>query len=219
MSKPAAPTTRKLKTQKSEGLWIYSFADLALILMSCFALMIAMSKPASTKFEEVVEKISNQKSGGDGLSATEKKVSQEIKKQKLDGAVVVEQDQEGIAVEFKDSLIFSPGSADLSEQQASTIKSILDSLIKANPKYKITIEGHTDDTPLGSHGKFRSNWDLSGARGISILHQLVKQGVDRNRIRVISYADTRPKVAVQNKSGADLATARAANRRVVIRLD
>lgn len=219
MSKPAAPTTRKLKTQKSEGLWIYSFADLALILMSCFALMIAMSKPASNRFEEVVEKISNKKSGSDGLSATEKKVSQEIKKQKLDGAVVVEQDQEGIAVEFKDGLMFSPGSADLSEQQATTIKSILDSLIKANPKYKITIEGHTDDTPLGSQGKFRSNWDLSGARGISILHQLVKQGVDRNRIRVISYADTRPKVSIQNKSGADLTAARSANRRVVIRLD
>lgn len=219
MSKPAAPTTRKFKSQKSEGLWIYSFADLTLILMSCFALMIAMAKPASTKFEEVVEKISNSKSTSDGLTATEKKVSQEIKKQKLEGAVAVEQDLEGISVEFKDSLIFSPASADLSEQQASTIKSILDSLINANPKYKITIEGHTDDTPLGSHARYRSNWELAGARGISILEQLVKQGVDRNRIRVVSYADTRPKVSIANKAGQELSIARAANRRVVIRLD
>lgn len=221
MSGTSGVQVRKPKTKKSEALWMTTMSDLSFILMSFFALMLSMSSMSAKKFEDVVENIktNEQVNKASSLQAVEESVTKSIKQQKLTGTVSVKQDSEGMAVEFKDGLMFSPASADLSEQQASTIKSILDSLIKANPKYMITIEGHTDDTPLGSNARFRSNWELASARGVAILEQLVKQGVDRNRIRVVSYADTRPKVSITQKSGSELSQARSANRRVVIRLD
>jgi len=75
---------------------------------------------------------------------------------------------------------------------------------------KIAVEGHTDDIPISS-GRFRSNWDLSSSRALSVTHELIKDNwLDSHRFMVIGRADTSP--FKPNTSSEN----RAYNRRVEI---
>jgi len=57
---------------------------------------------------------------------------------------------------------------------------------------KITIAGYTDNVPIENR-RFRSNWDLSAGRAISVAHYLIDKGrVEKKRVMVIGYSDTKP---------------------------
>jgi chemotaxis protein MotB len=75
---------------------------------------------------------------------------------------------------------------------------------------KIAVEGHTDNVPISTAG-FRSNWDLSASRALSVTHELIRdEALDHERFMVIGLADTsphKPNTSAQN---------RAQNRRVEI---
>ena len=74
----------------------------------------------------------------------------------------------------------------------------------------IRIAGHTDNLPIATL-RFRSNWELSSARSVSVLHALMQhEGLDPTRFVIAGYADTRP--VASNDSSTD----RAQNRRVDI---
>ena len=56
----------------------------------------------------------------------------------------------------------------------------------------IAVEGHTDDIPINTE-QFRSNWDLSAERALSVAHELFKdEEINPGRFMVVGYADTRP---------------------------
>jgi len=74
----------------------------------------------------------------------------------------------------------------------------------------IQVSGHTDNRPINS-GKFKSNWELSTNRGVSIIHLLESFGtINSNQLTAVGYADTRP--IFPN----DTAEGRSRNRRVEI---
>jgi chemotaxis protein MotB len=73
---------------------------------------------------------------------------------------------------------------------------------------RILVAGHTDDVPI-STGRFRSNWELSSARAVTVLHSMLRNNdIDEERIVVQGFADTQP--LVDNDSPQH----RAMNRRV-----
>ena len=116
-------------------------------------------------------------------------------------------------------MLFKPGSASTSPYFSIVTKNVLDTIAESSKEYRITIEGHTDDTPLGRRAKYRNNWQLSSARAVSMLQLLRKEGIPQSKMRVIAYADTKPKSSIRNKRGAELRKARTKNRRIVIRID
>ena len=200
-----------------------TFADLSFILMCFFALLISFSKPNKQKFDNVVNGMVQtpkfQKKKENNLKELAQKIKKEIKKKKLQKSARVKLDADGLAIELKDRLLFRPGSANPSKSLEREAGKVLKIISKAPKKYKITIEGHTDDTPLIGHRKYKSNWDLSAARGISLLNLFARKGVVKDRMRVVAYADTKPKIKVSGKVGDSLRRARAGNRRVVIRIE
>ena len=200
-----------------------TFADLSFILMCFFALQISFSKPNKQKFDNVVngmvETPKYQTKKPDSLKKLSEKLQKEIKKKKLEKSAKVKLDADGLAIELRDKLLFKPGSARPSKGLSREAGKIFAVLAKTPKKYQITIEGHTDDTPLVGHRKYSSNWDLSAARAISLLNVFAQKGVNRNRMRAVAYADTKPKVAIAGKRGQKLRQARATNRRVVIRVE
>jgi chemotaxis protein MotB len=73
---------------------------------------------------------------------------------------------------------------------------------------RILVAGHTDNVPI-STGRFRSNWELSSARAVTVLHSMLRNNdIDEKRIVVQGLADTQP--LVDNDSPQN----RAMNRRV-----
>jgi chemotaxis protein MotB len=78
------------------------------------------------------------------------------------------------------------------------------------PENDIGIEGHTDNEPIRYSG-WKSNWELSTARALSVLHYLIdKKGISPLRVSAIGYGEYRPVASNVDKEGRRL------NRRVEI---
>ena len=220
-STPPASNTRRFKSKgKDEGLWLLSFADLSMILISFFILMLSATKVDERKAEQVHEalKAAPADPKKDSLQAITKRIETEIKRLNIDKNAQVVYDDAGVAIEFKDGLLFAGGSAAPNPQFSVIVGQVMRVIATTPEQYHLRIEGHTDDTPI-STPKFASNWELSAGRGIALMRQFVSKGAKENRISVVSYAHTKPKRPIDGLTGIELAQARAANRRVVIRIE
>lgn len=124
----------------------------------------------------------------------------------------IESDRESIKIIFPDPVIFSPGAADLKPETLWILGKIADGA-KIIPDNEIVIEGHTDNTPVRKGGKFASNWELSLARSLSIIHYLIEvEGMKPERFIPVGYGEYRP--LFDNDTPED----RAQNRRIEINI-
>ena len=74
---------------------------------------------------------------------------------------------------------------------------------------RVDIEGHTDNRPI-SGGRFRSNWELSAARAVSVLRLFTERGIPADRLSASGRGEYVP---VADNSSEE---SRALNRRVVL---
>lgn len=132
----------------------------------------------------------------------------EIKSNKI----TVTSDERGLVISLAADNFFMEGSADIDIEETREVLLRLSDFFK-DPELKnrkFRIEGHTDDTPVSETSKFISNWELSAARSMNVLHYLADYGVNENRFSVAGFADTMPKFSNDTPEG------RAYNRRVDI---
>jgi chemotaxis protein MotB len=128
------------------------------------------------------------------------------------GEAQVERDGERIVIRLVVQGSFYSGSADLSPDFMPMLSKVGQSIAKTGGR--ITIEGHTDAIPLLGHNRYRSNWDLSGARASSVADYLTgRAGVPRERVVVRGMADTKPVAPNDTRDG------RAKNRRIEVLVD
>lgn len=122
------------------------------------------------------------------------------------GLVTLERKESSIIIRIQEKGSFGSGSAHLDPGFHEVMDRI--SKVLATRPGRITVAGHTDNIPI-STGRFRSNWELSSARAVTVLHSLLRnQGIAEDRVVVEGFADTRP--VVENDSPQN----RARNRRV-----
>ena len=126
-----------------------------------------------------------------------------------DDMIEVKRGDTWVEVEMKSGLLFSSGSAQLSASAVPMLEKLSD-IIKRD-RTSIHVEGHTDNKPINTH-EFPSNWELSAARAASVVHQLMKTGIDPRRMSAIAYGEYHPKRDNGSEDG------RYQNRRVTLRL-
>jgi len=129
--------------------------------------------------------------------------------------VRITHDERGIVITLASDAFFNPASARINVEATRDIllrlAGYLSSQDVAGRKFRI--EGHTDSADVDP-AIWPSNWDLSAARSISILHYLTDLGVEEKRFQIAGFADTVPIASNDTPEG------RAYNRRVdVIILD
>ncbi len=123
-------------------------------------------------------------------------------------SLTVSYDADKVVVRFSDSTSFPSGSEELKDAMFPIIEKIEEVL--ANCEGEVTVSGYTDNLPVNS-SRFRSNWDLSAARAVSVVHQLILNNkIDVNRVSAAGHAETNP------LAPNDTAENRAKNRRVEI---
>jgi len=116
-----------------------------------------------------------------------------------------------IIMRFPAHSAFRAGDANLTPSIVPTMDRIAD--ILARTEGRVTVTGHTDNSPI-STAQFRSNWDLSSARAVSVIHRLLRHpGLSPKRVEASGRADTQPLVA--NNSAEN----RVRNRRVEIAVE
>ncbi|RJP61234.1 MAG: hypothetical protein C4541_02545 [Candidatus Auribacter fodinae] len=102
-------------------------------------------------------------------------------------------------------VLFEEAKLDLSPMSASVLGSIIDML--SDIPYNIQIEGHTDNVPIFSE-QYDSNWELSGARAVTVLHYFVKKGISPERLSAVACGEFKPIASNDTNEG------RERNRRV-----
>lgn len=119
---------------------------------------------------------------------------------------------------FQSEVLFASGSADLAiegkRQLTQLAKTLLDISrdIPEEVDWIMRVDGHTDDVPINT-AIFRSNWELSMARALSVVRYLTSQGVPPERLAAAGFGEYQPIEA------AKTAAARAKNRRIELKID
>ncbi len=98
---------------------------------------------------------------------------------------------------FQSEVFFQTASADVQEsgkEQLAKLADTLKELAKTIPKdinWILNVVGHTDKRPINMP-QFRSNWELSSARAISVVKFLVEQGIPPERLSATGYGEYQP---------------------------
>lgn len=124
-----------------------------------------------------------------------------------DQMIQVSSNELWLQIELKDSILFSSGSADTSEQAQKIFDEIAG--ILKNYSNPVQVEGFTDNIPIKSL-KYPTNWELSTARASAIVKYLASKGVAPERLSAVGYGEYQPVAANDTEQG------RAQNRRVAI---
>lgn len=138
-------------------------------------------------------------------------VKEFVQENRLDSTIEIAQNEKGVVLQLKDSILFQSGQAEL-KTESSEILDKINTLISIMPN-SVIIEGHTDNIPI-SNSKFKDNWDLSSIRATNVLRyftEIKKQ--DPTKFRAAGYGEYKPKV--ENNSDEN----RAQNRRVNILIE
>lgn len=106
------------------------------------------------------------------------------------------------------ALLLPEGRAEL-DKVADALKE-LDKQIPAELPWVVRVDGHTDRRPIT--GAFRSNWELSSARAISVVQYLMSRGVPAQRLGAAGFAEFQP------LDTADTEDAYRRNRRIELKL-
>jgi len=98
----------------------------------------------------------------------------------------------GLVVTFQDKIFFNSGQAEITEAGQETLGKVARVLNKDVPGSHVAIEGHTDNEPIKYSG-WKSNWELSSARALAVLHDLIDGAeVAPERLSAVGYGEFAP---------------------------
>ncbi|AIQ55106.1 OmpA/MotB family protein [Paenibacillus sp. FSL R7-0331] len=141
------------------------------------------------------------------LNALMNVITAYVEDNNLGGQIFVADKPQGIAITLSDRFLFDVGRAELKPPAFPALRQL--SGLFSGIGASISIEGHTDNTPVSAGSQYNDNWDLSGARALSVLRFFLdSEGLDPGTFQYAGYADTRP--AYDNTT----AEGRQRNRRV-----
>lgn len=118
---------------------------------------------------------------------------------------------------FQAEVLFPKGKSDLNEAGQQEMAKLADALkqlereIPPDIAWVLRVDGHTDADPIQS-ALFKSNWDLSAGRAISVVNFLISQGVSPNHLVAAGFGEFQPLVP------GDSEDAKSENRRIELKL-
>ncbi|WGS19846.1 MULTISPECIES: peptidoglycan -binding protein [unclassified Bradyrhizobium] len=118
---------------------------------------------------------------------------------------------------FQSEVFFDTGQATLLPEGKTELETVASALIDIDKKipseipWVLRVDGHTDVRPINSP-VFKSNWELSAARAISVVQYLVSLGVPPQRLVAAGFGEFQPLDTGQNDD------AYKRNRRIELKL-
>ena len=217
--------------------WLAAFGDLMSLLLCFFVLLLSMSSMDAKKISEAIGSLSGAMSVLEGGTQTEVSKKRMLQSTPIDSqdetseavnritqatidanemmekghgpTISLEEAQEGFVIELPASLLFKSGSATIENEDALLFLKRVSLIIEELPNdLEVSVKGHTDNQGPGKNSIFKDNWELSSARAISVLQELLLDGVNPARISAAGYAEFTPLATNATKSG------REKNRRV-----
>ncbi|NQV22408.1 MAG: peptidoglycan -binding protein [Rhodospirillales bacterium] len=120
-------------------------------------------------------------------------------------------DRAGIAIEgdrfiLQSEVLFASGSAEIGPDGRTHLKTIAETLVEiaseipSDINWVLRVDGHTDRVPISTE-EFPSNWELSAARALAVVHYLVAQNVPPERVSAAGFGQFHPRDPRQDEIG------------------
>jgi chemotaxis protein MotB len=99
---------------------------------------------------------------------------------------------------FQSEVFFDSGAATLRPEGRAELDKLaeavvaLEKQIPSDINWVLRVDGHTDVRPLGPTSPFKTNWDLSAARAISVVQYLISKGVSPGRLAAAGFGEFQP---------------------------
>jgi len=217
--------------------WLATFGDLMSLLLCFFVLLLSMSTMDAKKIAEAVGslagsmgvmeggtivKTSKEKGTPTSQSPTDannmdKQISQAIAEfkelsQNANGnAISLEEGEEGFLIHLPADITFKSGSAQIANEDSILFLKRLALIIKTlSPEVQVQVRGYTDNVPPPKTSIYQDNWELSAARAITVVKELIKNRVKPTRLSAAAYGEFHPIATNATSKG------RTKNRRVDI---
>ena len=149
--------------------------------------------------------------GEQKLKAAQRGLIRALRPQIEKGDIMVDLNNERLLISLASSYLFGSGQDEVTPAGADTLKRV-GAVLKDFPEYKVAVDGHTDNVPIGGElkKKFPTNKELSEARAANAAKALTKGGL--GAATTTGYADTKPVEPNTTAAG------RAKNRRIEVRV-
>jgi chemotaxis protein MotB len=144
------------------------------------------------------------------MHAVYKDTVHKLQKQIDAGDLKVEIRDGRMVLDMPNDILFDTARVDIKPAGAKDLDAVAD-ILKALPDRQFQVAGHTDDVPI-KNSNYASNWELSTARAIQVIHYLEGKGVPAAQLSATGYADVDPVASNTTEEG------RKANRRLEITL-
>lgn len=103
----------------------------------------------------------------------------------------LEMTERGLVITFLSEVFFDSGKDLIREDGKDSIRRVAEVLNRDVPGSDVAIEGHTDNQPIKYSG-WRTNWELSSARALAVLHYLINEcEVKPTRLSANGYGEFR----------------------------
>lgn len=176
---------------------------LAITLSGCTFIFQTGRRSDAQKIEQLSQQL-------DELNQAKKLLESALSKEIEDKQVKLEMMEKGLVITVVGDVLFDSGKNKVRPQSYPILDKVATVLEYNVPQLSVGIEGHTDNVPIKFSG-WKSNWELSAARALSVLHYLVEdKGISPERVSAIGYGEYRPVASNDTDSGRQL------NRRVEI---
>lgn len=235
---PAPRKGRKQVSGGGAPEWLITYGDMVTLLLTFFVMLFTVAEIDGAELRMILESFQGMGSltGGNTfqvgklaeLGHTVESLPSQERGRALDRArrmaisqfqpelktkkIRIKEDERGLIISLAGDAFFRMASAELDIEESRDVLQRLSALLAA-PELgdrKFRIEGHTDSLATDPAGPWATNWELSAARAINVLHYLVDYGVNERQFQVSGLADTVPLTT------NDTAEGRAYNRRVDI---
>lgn len=123
------------------------------------------------------------------ISESSSVTSAEIEQMAEEGGIL-EQMEMGMSLRLPSNLFFESGSAEIDNSDVFLYLQRMSAIIKKLPDYvKIDVRGYTDNAPLPVGSRYKDNYELSSARSLSVMKNLIKNGISPERISFSGYGE------------------------------
>jgi|TARA_B110000967_G_C18724346_1_gene479306 chemotaxis protein MotB len=199
-----------------EGLpgWFGTFADMMTLLFAFFVLLAAISTMDPVKLQEMSNSEgkslgSEIKSSGKAelegefepiknLASMKKEMEETIEEMKKespkgDPPIDIQTSSKGLIVNIKGDYAFPIGKASMKDE----LKGLLDEEIIPkiqNSPFQVEVAGHSDSDRMPKKWRktFATNWELSAARGASVVRYMIEKGIPAPRLLAAGYGPWSP---------------------------
>jgi chemotaxis protein MotB len=169
--------------------------------------LLGRNTPAPKEIAAPIEEPPAQSAHLTELAPSYARLNDALRDQISNGRMDVRMERRGLVISLREKAFFPSGGDAIDAAMNSTLNTIASAIVTL--PHPIRFEGHTDAVPIHTP-RFRSNWELSAARGIAMLEVFASLGVPRDRMAIAGFAEVAPLASNDTPEG------RSQNRRVDI---